>query len=369
MKMNKIYYAKPSITELEVQYAADAARNGWGEHCYDYITRFEQAFRDYLGVDYALATSSCTGALHLGLSALGIGPGDEVIIADINWVASIAPVVYVGAKPVFVDILPDTWCIDPMRAKKAITSKTKAIIAVHLYGSLCEMEELRSIADEHRLFLIEDAAEALGSEYRSQKAGSMGALGTFSFHGTKTVTTGEGGMLVTNNRSLYEKAVQLNNHGRNPLNPKQFWAEVIGHKYKMSNLQAAVGCAQMERIEELVKRKREIFRLYSKELLSLPGIRMNVEKPGTRNSYWMPTIVFDQSVTFDRTKLLRRFRINNIDGRVFFYPLSSLPVFTPVHDNSVSYGIYCRGVNLPSYHDIHEDDIQRVIDLVRESIQ
>ena len=195
--VSRIYYTKPSITDLEVRYATDAAMNGWGERCYEYIGRFEDLFREHLGVRYAIATSSCTGALHMGLAALGIGPGDEVILGDINWIASAAPVTYVGAKPVFVDVLPDTWCIDPEKAEASINSRTKAIIAVHLYGNLCDMDALLSIGEHHGIPIIEDAAEAIGSQWHGKRAGSMGNFGTFSFHGTKTITTGEGGMFVT----------------------------------------------------------------------------------------------------------------------------------------------------------------------------
>src|SRR6185437_5255102 len=203
--MPRIYYTKPSITEREIRYATDAAANGWGERCYEYIERFESLFREHLGLKYAIATSSCTGALHMGLSALGIGPGDEVILADINWVASAAPITYLGAKPILVDVLPDTWCIDPGRAEAAITPRTKAIIAVHLYGNLCDMNALLAIGDKHGIAIVEDAAEALGSVWYGRRAGSMGAFGSFSFHGSKTVTTGEGGMFVTQDSALYER--------------------------------------------------------------------------------------------------------------------------------------------------------------------
>ena len=179
----RIPYTKPSITDLEVAYASDAARYGWGERCYEYIARFEEEFKGHLGVKYAIATSSCTGALHMGLAALGIGHGDEVILADTNWIATAAPIVYLGAKPIFVDILPDSWCVDPAHVEAAISPRTKAIIAVHLYGNLCDMERLLDIGQRHGLPVIEDAAEAIGSQYHGNRAGSMGAFGTFSFHG------------------------------------------------------------------------------------------------------------------------------------------------------------------------------------------
>ena len=264
--MSRIYYTKPSITELEARYATDAATYGWGERCYEYITRFEDEFRQHLGAKYAIATSSCTGALHIGLAALGVGPGDEVIMADTNWIATAAPIVHLGAKPVFVDILPDSWCIDPELAETAITPRTKAIIAVHLYGNLCDMDRLLDIGERHGIPVIEDAAEAIGSQYHGKRAGSMGKFGTFSFHGTKTLTTGEGGMFVTNDADLYETVLTLSNHGRARGQTKQFWPDMVGFKYKMSNIQAAIGCAQMERIDELINRKREILKYYRERI-------------------------------------------------------------------------------------------------------
>ena len=280
--MSKIHYTKPSITDLEISYATDAAANGWGERCYEYITNFENKFLEHLGVKHAIATSSCTGAMHMGLAALGIGPGDEVIIGDINWIASAIPVVHLGAKPVFVDVLSDTWCINPSKVEAAITPSTKAIIAVHLYGNLCDMKALLSIGQKYGIAVIEDAAEAIGSEWHGKPAGSMGAFGTFSFHGTKTLTTGEGGMFVTQDDSLYEKVLSLSNHGRVRGQKKQFWSDIAGFKYKMSNIQAAIGCAQMERIKELIAGKRRVFKCYADHFIILP-IKMNPEPSETIN--------------------------------------------------------------------------------------
>ncbi len=253
----KIYYTRPSISSLEIKYATDAATNGWGENCYDYINKFEELFKNHLNTKYAIATSSCTGALHMGMSALNIGPGDEVIMADTNWIATASPIVHLGAKPVFVDILKDSWCLDPNKVEAAINHRTKAIIAVHLYGNLCDMDSLFKIGKKYNIPIIEDAAEAIGSVYKGSPAGSMGMFGAFSFHGSKTITTGEGGMFVTNNSELYEKVLTLSNHGRSRTQQKQFWSDTIGFKYKLSNIQAAIGCAQMERIEELVKKKTQ----------------------------------------------------------------------------------------------------------------
>jgi len=364
----RIYYTKPSITELEVSYATDAARNGWGDKCYEYINRFEDLFKQHLGVKYAIATSSCTGALHMGLAALGVGPGDEVIMADTNWIATAAPIVHLGAKPVFVDILPDSWCIDPALAEAAITPRTKAIIAVHLYGNLCEIDQLLAIGEKHGIPVIEDAAEAIGSVYYGKRAGSMGKFGTFSFHGTKTITTGEGGMFVTNDYELYKHVLTLSNHGRAREQTKQFWPDMVGFKYKLSNIQAAIGCAQMERIEEMITAKRQIFTFYKSNLMDLP-VRMNPVKLNIENGYWMPSIVVNEDVSFDRESLLEAFRSNNIDGRVFFWPLSSLQMFKKKADNCISYGICIRAFNLPSYYDLSVSDIERVCNVIKNNIQ
>lgn len=365
----KIFYTKPSITELEIKYATDAATNGWGENCYDYIIRFENAFREHLDVKYAITTSSCTGALHMGLAALGIGPGDEVVLADTNWIATAAPIVHLGAKPIFVDILSDTWCIDPKRVEEAITPNTKAIIVTHLYGNLCEMTQLMSIGENYNIPIIEDAAEAIGSTYHGQRAGSMGKFGTFSFHGSKTITTGEGGMFVTNDSGLFEKVLTLSNHGRRRGQAKQFWAEDIGFKYKISNVQAALGCAQLERLEELVARKREILSFYRNSFRNIKSIKMNPEQSGTVNGAWMPTLVFDEQFVMSVDHLRECFKKQDIDARVFFYPLSSLPMFSPVKSNVNAHSIPDRALNLPSFHDISLEQLSRVADIILSEVE
>ncbi len=363
----RIYYTKPSITDLEVAYATDAAQNGWGERCYEYITRFEEAFKAHLGVKYAIATSSCTGALHMGISALGVGPGDEVIMADTNWIATASPIVQLGAKPVFVDILPDSWCLDPALVEAAITPRTKAIVAVHLYGNLCDMDALLDIGRRHSIPVIEDAAEAIGSQYNGKRAGSMGAFGAFSFHGTKTITTGEGGMFVTNDPDLYEIVLTLSNHGRARNQTKQFWPDLVGFKYKISNIQAAIGCAQVHRIDDLIARKRAIFHGYRELLSDVQGLSLNAEPEGMINGAWMPTVVFDRGLAVTRERLQKDFALENIDARVFFHPLSSLPMFDPLPRNVYSYDIPGRAINLPSYHDMSHEALSRVVAVLRSA--
>lgn len=367
---NRIHYTKPSITALEIGYASDAAANGWGEHCYGYIHRFEKLFREHLGVRHAIATSSCTGAMHMGLAGIGVGAGDEVILADINWIASAAPITYLGATPVLVDILPDTWCIDPARVEAAIGPRTKAIVAVHLYGNMCDMDALLDIGQRRGIPVIEDAAEAIGSAWREQRAGSVGRFGTFSFHGTKTVTTGEGGMFVTNDDALFDRVLTLSNHGRSAAQRRQFWPDMVGFKYKMSNIQAAIGCGQLERIDELVDTKRRIMAAYRERLAGLP-LRMNPEPDGTVNGFWMPTVVIDHDAGFDRDRLISEFKAADIDGRVFFWPLSSLPLGSRIGPGGtpVAAAIHCRAINLPSYHDLSFTEIDRVCEVLTRHLR
>jgi perosamine synthetase len=362
---SRILYTKPSITELESAYAADAAAYGWGDRCYEYIQRFEARFCHHLGVNHAIATSSCTGALHLGMAALGIGAGDEVILADTNWIATASPIVHLGAKPVFVDILTDSWCIDPAQVEAAITPRTKAIVAVHLYGNLCDMDRLLAIGERYGIAVIEDAAEAIGSVYHGRRAGSMGRFGAFSFHGTKTLTTGEGGMFVTQDAILYERVLMLSNHGRARDQTRQFWPDAVGFKYKMSNLQAAVGCAQLERVEELIARKRAIMHTYRDLLVSHSALTLNPEPPGTKNGYWMPTVVFSEASGITRERVQTAFAAENIDARVFFWPLSGLPMFEPSQTTPNAWSIPTRAINLPSYHDMTSEELQRTCSVIR----
>ena len=362
----RIHYTKPSITELEISYANDAVTNGWGSRCYEYIDRFEEAFKKHLDVKYAVATSSATGALHMGMYALDIGHGDEVILADTNWIASVAPVVHLGATPVLVDIDKKSWCLSFEAVKKAITPKTKAIMAVHLYGNLCEMDELIKLCEDHEIYLIEDAAEAIGSEYKGKKAGSIGVFGAFSFHGTKTMTTGEGGMFVTSDSDLYEKVLTLSNHGRSKSQTKQFWPDMIGFKYKMSNVQAAIGLAQIERIDELISRKNEIFSFYKKHLKDLKGISLNPEASDRKSGYWMVNVVFNEELGITRDLLLQQFFDKNIDARVFFWPLSELEFIDTQVNNPVSKFLSNHSINIPCYHDITEEQQLRIIEVIRD---
>ncbi len=367
----RIPYVEPSITELEIRYATDAVTHGWGARCYDYIHRFEDAFRAHLGVRHAIATSSCTGALHMGLAALGVGRDDEVILADTNWIATAAPITYLGALPVTVDILPDSWCIDPRQVEKAITPRTRAIIATHLYGNLCALDELLAISERHGIPLVEDAAEALGSVYKGRRAGSIGRFGVFSFHGSKTVTTGEGGMFVTNDDGLYETMLTLSNHGRQRGEKRQFWPARIGYKYKISNVQAAIGLAQMERIDALVSDKRRVFAEYRKALAHTT-LQLNPEPTqDAQPGYWMMNAVFPKNAMNmqRREVLIAALHEAGVDARVFFWPLGSLGLFSPRHACPIAADIAQRALNLPSGAGLSAASIHEIANVLSAALE
>ena len=361
--MRKILYSKPSINKLEKKFVKDAIANGWGDKCYDYIYKFQDSYKKYLKVKYALATSSCTGSIHVALKAIGIKPGDEVIVPDATWVASVAPVKYLNATPVFVDVKESSWCIDPNQIEKAITKKQKQLL-LSIYMETCDMDSIMKIAKKYKLFVIEDSAEAIGSEYKGKKAGSIGDFGTFSFHGTKTITTGEGGMLVTNNKKLFGIASILLDHGRDPKIKKLFWAERIGFKYKMSNIQAALGYAQMKRINNLVNKKINIFQNYKKKLSKLNFFKLNSEEHKIKNSYWMPTIILDEKLKINREKIINILNKKGIMARPFFYPVSSLQEFKSTKNTPISKKLGKNGINLPSNFDMNNKDTEYVSKIV-----
>lgn len=361
----KIPYVRPSIGAREVELVAEAASCGWGSNSNFYIEKFEENFTSWIDISYGVATSSCTGAIELALAAIELSCEDEVILADSNWIATVAPIVRRGAKPIFVDILEDTWCLDPSKVQDAITSRTKAIIATHLYGNLCDLTTLKQIAETHGLFLIEDAAEAIGSYYEKRHAGTIGDIGVFSFHGSKTLTTGEGGMLVTNHQELAERVRVLNNHGRSPREERQFFPSEIGFKFKMSNVQAALGIAQLARIDELVSKKRYILNEYRKAIAGLDCISINPIQPACESGAWMPNITYSRSSGITREILIRRFQDAQIDARVFFWPLSSLGLFKPDEPskNIIAHSVASRSINLPSFHDMTDQEIETVIEV------
>ncbi len=360
-----ILTAGPYIDYREVEYAADAAQNGWNNHHSDYINRLEKFFKNYIGVTQGFATSSCTGALHVALKARGIGPGDEVIVPETTWIATAAAVVYVGATPVFADIEADSWVLDSSKLERYITPRTKAIIPVHLYGQPVVMEPIWELAEKYGLFILEDAAPSIGTIYKGKKTGSLGHAAAFSFQGAKAIVTGEGGFLVTNDEDLKNKAWFYNDHGRD--SKRALYNIEIGHKYKMSNVQAAIGLAQMEKVEEVVAKKRQIFSWYQERLADIPELALNIERPDTRNIYWMSSIVLNNSIKFSRDEFMGKLKERNIDSRPMFYPMSSFPMFESCESkNPVAYSVPLRGINLPSGHERTEAEIDYVCSHIRD---
>lgn len=362
--------AGPSITELEVEYVTRAVRTAWYDQANVFNQDFEEAFAAYIGARHAVALPSCTSALHLSLLALGVGPGDEVVVPDSTWIASSAPISYVGATPVFADIDARSWCLSPAAFEASISSRTKAVIVVDLYGNMPDMDSLCSIAQRHGIAVIEDAAEAIGSRYKGRLAGCFGDVGVFSFHGSKTLTTGEGGMLVTDRRDLFDRVLVLRDHGRKP-GDRMFFNDEVAYKYKMSSLQAALGLAQLQRIEELLERKRQIFAWYRRELGDEAGLVLNPDIPDATSSYWMVTGIFDR-IFGQKDSIISALAEQGIDSRPFFSPLSSLPAYRGqksvagcIERNVNSYAIGSQGVNLPSALCLNEADVVRVAEAVR----
>ncbi|NQU41450.1 MAG: DegT/DnrJ/EryC1/StrS family aminotransferase [Lentisphaerae bacterium] len=369
--MRTILAAKPSITQREIDYVTDAVTTGWGAQCYDYLNRFSECLREYFDVPHVWPTSSCHGALHIGLKALGVGPGDEVIVPDLTWTGSVFPISWLGATPVFVDALESSWCISPASIIAAITPRTRAIVIVHLYGNLCDMDAIMEIGRAHGIPVIEDAAEAVGSEYHGRKAGSIGDMGVFSMHGTKTLTSGEGGALLCNRDDLVESIATIENQGRKPGKHIIFWVDEIGLKYKLSNIQAALGLGQFERAGELVGAKRKIFDWYQTLLADWDDIALNPQPEGCLNSYWQPTIMFGESwgmTEVRRNALVTAVTSVGVGIRPLFYPVSKLPMYEPAPQNHVTYALHGRGINLPNYFDMTQDDVAYVLATVRERL-
>lgn len=364
--MKTIRVAGPWITQLEIDYVTDAVTNAWYGQANLYHEKFEKAFCGYLGVSHAMALPSCTSALHLALAAFGIGPGDEVIVPEVTWIASAAPISYVGAIPVFADVDPVTWCLDPAALQAAITPRTKAVIVVDLYGNMADYDAIKVIAHRHGIKIIEDAAEAVGAFRKGLPAGSLGDAGAFSFHGSKTLTTGEGGMLTTNDPVFFERANFLRDHGRAP-SDFSFENNEVAFKYKMSSMQAALGLAQIQRIEEIMVRKRRAFSWYEQRLRGLPGVRMNNPGPDVQSAYWLVSIVWEEALQIDKKAVRDALAKHGIDTRPFFSPLSSLGAYQHLpgvahyrESNPVSYRLRRCGLNLPSSLMLEEADVDLV---------
>ena len=369
--MKKIPITIPFIDSRDQKKVAKAVKDGWGDKCFDNIKNFESKFKKKYRLKYTSATSSCTGAIHLALMALGIKRGDEVILPDITWVSCANAIKYVGAKPVFADIKEDTWCIDPLDIEKKITKKTKAVMIVHLYGNVCDINSIIKLTKKNKLYLIEDCAEAIGSKYKGQSVGTFGDASVFSFHGTKTITTGEGGMFACKSKKIWDNYQLLHNMGKNPKQPKYFFLEVIGLKYKISNLQAALGESQLDKIDYIIRMKNKIYNYYKKYLNS-EYFQLNIPEVNSTSTYWMSTI------SIKNLKLKKNFKERlieycmkkNIHLRPFFYPLSSMPMYkTKRNNNKIAYKLTTNSINLPSGYNLKPNDIRKVCNTICEFLK
>ena len=362
--------AGPWITDHEIKVVADCMRNGW--YSYHYVETFQNEFAAYHDRRFAVMTPNCTTAIHLLLTALGIEDGDEVIAPECTWVGSTAAITYLRARPVFCDIEAVNWCLDPESLEQRITPKTKAIIAVDVFGNMPYMDEIISISQRYGIPLIEDAAEALGSTYKGTRAGKFGIGSVFSFHRTKTVVTGEGGMLLLDDEKLYDRCMFLRDHGRRSDGPAYFNYEVT-YKYMPFSLQAAMGYAQFQRIDELVGKKRWIFESYKERLADLEDIQLNAEPEGGINGVWITGLLIGRSYRLDKLQAMAKLQSLGLPARPFFYPLSSLPAY-PGYEatyrplNPRAYDICARGINLPAALIMSESQIDAVCDGVRKML-
>ena len=351
----------PDLSGNEGRYVAECIETSWISSKGSFVGRFEAAFGDYVGTSFAAATSNGTTALHLALLALGVRAGDEVIVPTLTYVASANAVVYTGATPVFADSLAGCWQIAPDAIRAKITPRTKAIMPVHLYGAACDMDAILEIAREHDLMVVEDCAEAIGTTYKGRHVGTFGHIASFSFFGNKTITTGEGGMVVTNDQTLHDRATHFKGQGLAA--HREYWHDVVGYNYRMTNICAAIGLAQMERIDDFTYRKRALADRYRQRLADLP-IEFQLERDGTRHSYWMIAILCD--IASDRDALRAHLAAANIETRPLFYPVHTMPMYVErFQQHRVAEEIGRRGICLPSWPMLPDEQLERICDCIR----
>lgn len=362
---------EPSLGGNEMKYVSDCLVSGWISSQGPYVRRFEESFAKFHGVEHALTVSNGTTALHLALAALGIGPGDEVIVPDLTFAASANVVIHCGATPVLCDVAPETWTMDPADVARKITPRTKAIMPVHLYGHPCDMDPIVAIAREHSLFIVEDNAEALGAEYRGQKTGTIGDVGCFSFFANKVITTGEGGMVICKDPALFQRMQVLRDHGMEK--GRRYWHVVPGFNYRLTSMQAAIGLAQMERLEYFLTRRDEIVARYDAALSQVPGIILPPRAEWARNIHWLYSILVDpDQAGITRDALSARLAELGIETRAFFYPLHIQPPYLDSDAFPITTDISARGLSLPTANDIRLEDVDRVCaaiaDIVRTAL-
>ena len=359
----RIPLTEPDIGEEELKNVIAAVKSGWVSSKGPFIGEFENNFSNYIGTKYGIATSNGTNALHLALVALGIGKGDKVLVPSLDFVSVANAVTFVGAKPVFLDSHPEYWCVDPSKIVENIDKKTKALIAVHLYGHPCDMDKILKIATDYDLHIIEDCAEAHGSEYKSKKTGSFSTISCFSFYGNKIITTGEGGMCLTNDEQLSERMKILRDHGMNP--NRKYWHDVIGFNYRMTNLQAALGVAQLRKIDQLINKKRETAKTYKKFIKDLPSITPAPEMPWAKSVFWLYSILVKAVI---RDKIIANFEKKGIESRPFFYPTHILPPYKSNLKLPISEELSTRGLNLPSGPRLSENHIADIMGVLKETL-
>lgn len=354
----------PLLGKKELQNVTECILTNWISSQGRFIPLFETKFAKYCNVKYAVATSNGTSALHLALVALGIGPGDEVIVPALTFIASANCVIYTASRPVLCDSEEKTWNINPDKIENLVTERTKAIIPVHLYGHPCEMEKINAIAKKHNLLVIEDSAEAIGAEFKGKKTGSLGTVGCFSFYGNKTITTGEGGMMVTNSKDIYEKALILRDHGMSK--ERRYFHPVIGFNYRMTNLQAGVGVAQMGKIDKLVEEKREIAKLYNKLLKDTPGLTLPPEEPWAKNTYWMYSLLVEKKFPVSRDELINLLKKKGIETRPFFIPINLMPPYKGYGKFPIAESLSRKGINLPSSPTLKNSDVNYIAKSIKD---
>lgn len=357
----------PEISGNEWKYIKDCLDTNWVSSAGSYVEKFERDFEVYIKAKKAVVTMNGTAALTLALRTLGIGAGDEVIVPSLTFISPVNTIKYVGAEPVFVDVCRDTYVMDSEKIEELITEKTKAIMPVHLYGHPINMDRVMEIAKKYNLYVIEDATESLGSLYNDKAVGTIGHIGCFSFNGNKLITTGAGGMFVTNDNELGEKAKFLSTQTKVITENKGFYHPEIGYNYRMPNLLAAMGCAQLEKIQEYIKAKREHALLYNELLKGVKGISIPEEKHWAKNVYWLYSIIIEDDYPMTRDQLIKKLWKNKIETRPFFIPIHKMPPFEKCKhgDMSVTLELNKKGLNLPSSVGLTKENVVKICELIK----
>lgn len=366
-RAHRIQVMSPQLDGNELAYVTECLKTGWISSQGAYVKRFEAQFAERCAMPHALAVSNGTVAIHLALEALGVGEGDEVIVPDLTFAASINTVIHARATPVIADVHPDTWTLDPGEVQRLITPRTKAIMPVHLYGHPCHMDELLALARAHGLLVVEDCAEALGATYNGRPVGSFGDAATFSFFGNKTITTGEGGMTLFRDAAVADKAAVLRDHGMDK--QKRYWHQLVGFNYRMTNVQAAIGVAQLERLEGFVQAKRQLAMRYNEGLGTLGHVTLPPEEPWARNGYWLYSCILGEGFGIGRDELMEKLLKNGVETRPLFYPLHEMPPYArymrPGQRFEVSTRLSRAGISLPSSVTITEEEQRDVLSAIR----